>query len=101
MRAPLTLPAPGPDLRVESGPLQFSGSWPGVYIRGIQALSYANALTTLLQGDGSGTAALRVCDLGAALIEAHTVPKIRRQMLQNLYSARAVFMRDLLERGKL
>lgn len=36
--------ASGPDRRVESGPLQFDDDWPGVFIRGDDALGYAMLL---------------------------------------------------------
>lgn len=36
--------------RVESGPIQFGDDWPGVFIRGDNALGYALALRGILDG---------------------------------------------------
>ncbi len=34
--------------RPETGPMQFPGDWPGLFIRGDQAFAYAAALETVL-----------------------------------------------------
>jgi hypothetical protein len=39
---------PGVAERVETGPIQFGDDWPGVFIRGDNALFYANALEAAL-----------------------------------------------------
>jgi hypothetical protein len=39
---------PGVQERVESGPLQFGNDWPGIFLRGDEALMQANALAVVL-----------------------------------------------------
>lgn len=48
------LPAPENRSRVETGPVQFGGDWPGVFIRGDNALYYAMALEQVLNGTDPG-----------------------------------------------
>lgn len=45
--------APALPERAETGPLQFGDDWPGVFIRGDNALAYAMALKAALAGDNS------------------------------------------------
>ena len=47
------LPHDGP--RVESGPVQFGDDWPGVFLRGDNALGYARALREILDGSDEAT----------------------------------------------
>lgn len=42
---------PHADARVETGPVQFGDDWPGVFLRGDNALGYALALREQLDGD--------------------------------------------------
>lgn len=37
-------------MRAETGPLQFGDDWPGVFIRGDNAMGFVQALRALLQG---------------------------------------------------
>lgn len=39
---------PEEKIRVESGPIQFGTDWPGVFLRGDNALYYANVLSEIL-----------------------------------------------------
>ena len=39
--------------RAETGPMEFSQDWPGVFIRGDNAFAYAMYLRALLETDGS------------------------------------------------
>jgi hypothetical protein len=43
---------PPVDDRVETGPVQFGDDWPGVFIRGDNAMVYAMALSSLIKQDG-------------------------------------------------
>jgi hypothetical protein len=45
------LPYPEDGERVETGPLQFEGDWPGVFIRGDNALHFAMVLEMVLHRD--------------------------------------------------
>jgi hypothetical protein len=40
---------PAVEKRVETGPIQFEGDWPGTFIRGDQSFFFANALSLLLK----------------------------------------------------
>lgn len=52
---------PDPGFRVESGPLKFGSDWAGLFVRGDNAASYADALRMLLDG-GGGAIARAVCE---------------------------------------
>jgi hypothetical protein len=55
------------DARPETGPMQFGGDWPGVFIRGDNALGYALALRRaverLAEVDGPSVDVARLADL--------------------------------------
>lgn len=51
---------PGVDDRVETGPVQFGDDWPGIFIRGDNAMHYALALSSLLKNDGDPIAEMVV-----------------------------------------
>jgi hypothetical protein len=53
--------------RIETGPLILGDDWPGVFIRGDEALGYAHTLRTLLAG-----AETRATDLSESEIAAWT-----------------------------
>ena len=68
----------GQAVRIETGPLKFPDDWPGVFIRGDEALGYAGELRVLLAGvekraaklpQDEGSARVRIEQL-AALLES-------------------------------
>lgn len=53
------VPAPDGGIRVESGPVQFGEDWPGVFLRGDDAVMVASTLAFLVaEGMSSGRTAL-------------------------------------------
>ena len=87
MAKPFPLPSPGPGLRVETGVIQFEGDWPGIFIRGDEALGFAARLTAVLRGDANHDATQQVFELCRLLIKAHSKPRLRREMASRLRDA--------------
>lgn len=61
---------PKQDIRVETGPIQFGDDWPGLFVRGDEALGLANEIealqldgTSLPAGGAIGAVLNRVVDL--------------------------------------
>ena len=48
--------------RVETGPLQINDDWPGIFIRGDNAMHYAYSLDMLLKGHDMGGLSKRVLE---------------------------------------
>lgn len=101
MEKPLALPSPGAGLRVETGVMQFEGDWPGIFIRGDEAVGFAACLIELLRSEPDHMVVQHVFDLGHLLITAHASSSAQEQMKLRLRYAREQFLDSLAERGKL
>ncbi|MCX5659799.1 MAG: hypothetical protein NTW19_08770 [Planctomycetota bacterium] len=79
-RAPLQIPLPGGPGKAPSGPVQFRGDWPGLFIRGDHAVSVAMCIRQLEKQLGSAIKGAdvpawnRLTEL-ASLIEVELVEK--------------------------
>lgn len=61
---------PPVDDRVETGPTQFGDDWPGIFIRGDDAMMYAMLLSSVIKGDGDPVAELGVRGLMDTLMSS-------------------------------
>jgi hypothetical protein len=66
------------DVRPETGPMQFGDDWPGVFIRGDDAIGYASALRRavekLAEVDSPSVNAARLADLVELLGSCRVTP---------------------------
>ena len=84
----------GQAVRIETGPLKFPDDWPGVFIRGDEALGYSAKLRVLFAGAEKRAAELSEDDIAAwvrveelaALLESCRAPA---KVLELTWSARA------------
>lgn len=56
--------------RPETGPMQFDGDWPGVFIRGDRALYWAHVVRALLSGSANDPITLAAANGLAATLES-------------------------------